>query len=633
MKKIQSLFIAIVLMGSLNAQDKPQYAVFLIPDSLRTNVNSVIREESDYLVITNPGKGKQTIKRVVTILNERASYWLEFEEYFDKFRKIDDIEVNLYDGFGHFIKRTRKRDFQQQSVGDGISLVNDDKIIHAQLRTDKYPATIEIMYEINFAGILEYEDFYPQSPSSSIQNRIYKITTQKTNKVRHKNYRCAIQPVIKEENNQVTYSWEVKNVKNLPRETGAAAEDFPHVIISPSLFSMDDYVGDMSSWESFGKWQTSLISQTNKFPQERIAFYRNLVKDAKSDVEKIQILYDHLQKNYRYVSIQLGIGGWKPFPANFVEQKKYGDCKALSNIMQAMLNAVDIKSNYAIINAGENKMPADENFPYVFANHVILCVPQGKDTVWLECTSRTQPFGRLGPFTENRKAFLITETGGKLVSTPKSQAIDNTISTYSVVQLDEDGSGSANFRMTHSGRFTDYISHYLLEAKEEDKKEFLFNQADFKQGDDLKITANAANRSETIMLEMKYEKVPDFTAGSKHFLSPRMYKFWDQALPKVENRTTDYYFGFPQVQTDTTIYKLPEGYVAETLPKPARIEYPLGVYESNYQFDAAKRELVTTCRITIKKNTIPPDLYQDAAKFFSDVIKEQQQKVIVKKND
>jgi len=112
-----------------------------------------------------------------------------------------------------------------------------------------------------------------------------------------------------------------------------------------------------------------------------------------------------------------------------------------------------------------------------------------------------------------------------------------------------------------------------------------------------------------------------------------MYKFWDKALPKTENRTTDYYFGFPQVQSDTTIYKLPEGYIVETLPKSAHIEYPLGVYESDYKFDSDKKELITTCRILIKQHTIPAALYQDAAKFFSDIIKEQQQKVVVKKND
>ena len=77
----------------------------------------------------------------------------------------------------------------------------------------------------------------------------------------------------------------------------------------------------------------------------------------------------------RYVNIKLGIGGLKPLPATFVDQKKYGDCKALSNYMNALLKAVGIKSYYAIINAGANEEPATPSFPGDNFDHIILCVP------------------------------------------------------------------------------------------------------------------------------------------------------------------------------------------------------------------------------------------------------------------
>ena len=64
-----------------------------------------------------------------------------------------------------------------------------------------------------------------------------------------------------------------------------------------------------------------------------------------------------------------------PFPATFVDEKKYGDCKALSNYMRALLKAVDIPSYYALIRAGENEEPADFDFPHNNFNHAILCVP------------------------------------------------------------------------------------------------------------------------------------------------------------------------------------------------------------------------------------------------------------------
>src|SRR6185312_13501516 len=140
---------------------------------------------------------------------------------------------------------------------------------------------------------------------------------------------------------------------------------------------------------------------------------------------KARFLYNYLQKNVRYVSVQLGIGGYKPFPASFVDEKKYGDCKALSNYMLTLLKTVGIPSYCAVINAGTNAEPADPDFVNDPFNHIILCVPFKNDTTWLECTSATSPFGKLGSFTENRKALLVTEDGGKLVNTPRSTMQDN----------------------------------------------------------------------------------------------------------------------------------------------------------------------------------------------------------------
>ena len=139
---------------------------------------------------------------------------------------------------------------------------------------------------------------------------------------------------------------------------------------------MDGNKGDLATWKDLGIWYSNLCKGSVNLSELTKSLLKEMVKDAKSDREKIKIIYNYLQSNFRYVDISLGIGGYKPFDANFVDTKKYGDCKALSNYMHACLDAVGIVSYPALINAEYNKEPVDPGFPHNSFNHVILCVPR-----------------------------------------------------------------------------------------------------------------------------------------------------------------------------------------------------------------------------------------------------------------
>jgi hypothetical protein len=327
----------------------------------------------------------------------------------------------------------------------------------------------------------------------------------------------------------------------------------------------------------------------------------------------------------------LGIGGFKPFDAAFVDKKKYGDCKALTNYMQAMLDAVGIISYPALVNAEYNQQPVDPSFPHNSFSHVILCAPGNNDTTWLECTSKATEAGVLGSFTENRNALLITPDGGKLVPTPKSDPAENTFHLTTKVILNEDASGESESVMESKGEYKEEIIQYVLNEKKDDQKEYLVKRLGFSQPDQFELTTNRNDHSAKTSFKLEIEKVPEFSAGSKMFLNPRIYKIWSGEFSKDEKRIHSFYFPFPFIKTDTTVYQLPESYTVENLPKSKEQQFKYGSFVTKYNYDEKANTITSTAFLELNQNVIPANDFSDVRKFFSNVIKEYTEKIVIRR--
>jgi hypothetical protein len=607
------------------------YDASTIPAALKENAHSVKREEKIDFEVKDVSDARLTVHEVVTVLDPEAERDLSFYQSTDEFLKLDDAEIKVFDAHGKQLNKYKLKEMRSQGIGDG--LVIDGKAYFFSVTAASYPITVEYDYTLKFKSTLFYPDYQIQDPEQSVEYSKFTATVPSDLDLKYKAQYTAITPAVTNSTKNKTYSWEVKNLPAIPYEEGAVSyrNSYPAVLLSPNKFSMDGNDGNLSSWKNFGEWYAQLSKGSLNLSDQTKSFLKDMVKNAKTNKQKIEILYDYLQKNFRYVSIQLGIGGYKPFDANFVDQKKYGDCKALANYMQAILDAVGIVSYPALINAEYNKQPVDPAFPHNSFNHVILCVPANKDTTWLECTSTSADPGILGRFTENKNALLITPNGGVLVSTPKSIPSENISSLNTKVILKEDASGESESVMISKGEYKDQIINNVMNEKKDDQKEFLVSYMGFLQPDECEINTSRKSDCAQTSFKLNIEKVPEFTAGSKMFLSPRIYKIWSSSLPSTEKRTKAFYFPFPLIKTDTTVYQLPEDYTIANLPEARDEKFDYGVFKTKYLYDEKSNQVTSTAFLELTKNVIPADKFDNARKFFSDVIQEYTEKIVIKK--
>ena len=630
-----ALFIVFTLTNTSYGQDivpKELYTAAGIPDSLKEDANSVVRYSNDEITITAPGQEVIKHHSIITILNENGdNEAVTVLPYNKKYDSYSNIEIKAYNADGMLMKKYHKSDFYDGLAVDDETLVGDERFLYLKHTVANYPTTIELTYEIEVNSFIDPGSWDIKDMEQSVQSESYKVSIKPGLGFKFFNKNIHIKPIKDTTNGFESYLWKINNSRSIKKEVGIQAwAVLPSISFAINKFNCDGYPGDFSTWQGYSKWIYGLHKDVSTLSPARVAEIQKMTDTIKTDKAKAKFLYEYLQKNTRYVSIQLGIGGWKPFDANFVDTKKYGDCKALANYMYALLKAVNIPSYWAVVRAGFNEYGADVDFPHNTFNHEILCVPFKNDTTWLDCTMTTRQFGSPGPFTEDRNALLITEDGGKLVNTPKSIASENQFNSEVHLALDSTGGAKADIRIFSTGEYREeYI--YRASLKQEEQKEKLFHQLNIKQPSVSDIAyAGDVDGVKEMDVKLEYDKFCDIAAGDKLFYHPHAFDLCNITVPVVDKRNTDFYFEFPMQRTCITTIDLPAGYIVETLPANQNLKFTYGNYEVNYTYDAAKNQVISTAKFNLLNHVIPAAKYNEMQQYLDAVAKAQNKKLVIR---
>jgi transglutaminase-like putative cysteine protease len=619
----------------LAAAGDGDYAVFKISPVLLKSANAVIRQQDSRLEINSSKNAVYKDHYVITILNENGDDWADFEEYYTKMRSISSVEGYLYDMMGKQLKKMKFKDLEDLSGVSGSNLIDDYRVKHHNFYYKVYPYTIEYTVEIELKSTLFFPMWSPQEKENlSVEHSTMSIVCPEDYKFRYKAYHYSGDPVITKEKGNNVSTWEASNMTAIIREPYAPLwhELSTVVIFGPTDFQVDDYKGNMASWQDFGKFVYSLKKDRDQLPDQIKKAVHDL-SDGLDTKEKIVRLYQYLQKNTRYISIQLGIGGWQPFDATYVATKAYGDCKALTNYMYSLLKEAGIPSIYTLIRAGSNSGYITDDFPSQQFNHVILCVPQPKDSIWLECTSQTLPAGYLSDFTCNRFALLIDESGGKLVRTPRYGIKENLENRNVKAVLQDNGTLNVNVTTNYGGLQQDEL-HQLINNVSKDKvKEYLHEQLDFATYDISKFDYKenrTALPSIDESLDITVSNYANIT-GKRLFIVPNVMTRTHQKFSVDSTRKFDVVFNLEYQDVDTVEIELPKGYEAETIPKEVSVKSRFGLYSCSVKLTGNK--LYYYRNIERFSGRFPANSYEDLRQFYEAIYKADRNRVVLVKNE
>ena len=629
---IVSVFFTLQVFA--NAGDG-EYAVSKVSAALLKKSNLVIRLEEEFIELQSLEKVAYKHHYVITVLNEEGAKFARLVESYDKFLDIKSIEGVLYDATGNKIKTLKSKDIEDFS-GPSSGLADDSRFKVHNFYYKIYPYTVEYFVETVKKETMFFQSWHPiWDENISVEKSSFSMKVPKDYLLRYKEFNYSTTVSIKEEGDRKIYSWQIINYEAIKREYASPAwsKITPTVLLAPSKFMIEDYSGDMTDWKELGKFQIALNKGRDILPVPVKQKVADLTKDAASLSEKTTLLYNYLQSSTHYISIQLGIGGWRPFEASSVASKAYGDCKALSNYMYALLKEAGIKSYYTLIKAGDNEDDIITDFPSRQFNHAIICVPDGKDTIWLECTSQTKAAGYMGGFTGNRHALLITDDGGKLVSTPVYGLKENLQIRHVKAVLDENAKLTIKSDSYYKGMAQDDLQMMINELSKDKVKESLLEQLDFSTYsiEDFKYKENKSylpSVEET--LDITVSNYATIT-GKRLFIFPNVMTRTNRKLPTDEERKYDIELDYEFKDVDTAEIKIPAGYISEAIPQDVKIESKFGKYNASVKFSGDK---ITYYRsYEHYSGRFPSKDYGDLVKFYEAIYKADRSRVVLVKKE
>lgn len=635
MTRLTILFIFGIISSSFHWGEAgvQMYAIDEIPKELLTNAHAVVRQDKSEVIVKGEKEMVVYITKTITVLSSAGKKFGNVIIKYDGSREISDLKIDLYDAQGKKSKSVAESKIDDVNASTGNTIYDDTRAKIYIPRVIKYPYTISYRYKIYTKNTLLIPSWYPVNnfnvsvQSSSYSYRAPKKYIIKTKKKNLENHNITTK----------TNQFLAKNIQAFTHEEyGPLAVDlFPYVMLSPERFFYEGINGSFSNWKEYGQWVYSeLLKNKDQLPEIIQAEVTSLVNEWDSPYNKAKKIYEYVQKNTEYIQIKNGIHGVEPLAAERVHALKYGDCKALTNYTQALLKLVGIESRYTEVYASkEVKKDYESDFASITqGNHIILCIPQEKDTIWVDCTSDQLPFGFVGSFTDDRKALVISEEGGEIVTTPKYSHQDNLLTVNSKIEIKADGATKTEVNIKNEGLyFFDKIS--LQQMKETDKKSFLqdyfidlFSKEDLEYFD-VKISKERVSVNESL----KFDSKSLATASSRYIILPyKIMKPTIETPPIYKDRKQRVIIKRGLTNEFKTTYTYPKGYTIDSKPSTKTIASPYGKYEISTTF-GGQNALIIKSRVQLYKGEYDKNMYTNFRKFIEEINKIERQKIVLKK--
>ena len=571
-------------------------------------------------------------QQVWRINDNRGKKYANTVVQLDDNTQLTSFLMTVCDANGRELKKIKKGDLQRSEYTS--NLASDAYYLFTDYTPPTYPVIVSIDTEERFTGgFTTFPSFVPQADSDvEVKKARYKLSIPSSMKCRIKQLNTDLQVnKYTDGKGQNVYEASISDMPAVRREPYAPvwSEVAPRIYFAPERFEYLGTSGSLASWRDLGRWQWDMLKDRRELPEDAKRKIHAPTDTCTSARSKVATLYHLLAESTRYVSIQLGIGGLRPFPAAYVWKTGFGDCKALSNYMCAMLKEVGIDAHYTIISTTNRSVPTDHPAGSYF-NHVVCAVPEHRDTLWLECTNPTLPLGYVHEDIAGHQAVVVAPDGGTLVTLPAYDDSQNRQVSTATIALAADGSATMDLcQQSFMQQYENMLS--VARSSQKDQRDVLIQELsipgivirEMTVGESKEDYATPHVDVNAKVTTSQYGSV----SGQRIFVPVCPLHKGYKTLPAAAQRINDVCIYNGYVDIDTIDIVLPEGYKVEALPMPAELKSEFGSFCSNITQNGNK---LTICNsLFMRSGWYDKSKYEELRTFHNAIVALYRQKVVL----
>jgi transglutaminase-like putative cysteine protease len=249
--------------------------------------------------------------------------------------------------------------------------------------------------------------------------------------------------VVRQTGEETTRIWEMRDIGAQPLEalSPGASEEGPYLHLST-----------IGSMEEFGRWYSSLLEGGLMLDENLRLRAQQILERNLTDRDKVQAVYESVQRSTGYIALEFGVHSYRPYPVATVERRGFGDCKDKAAMIVALLRAVGVPAEFAMVRTRSAGNVAAEAYSVQLFNHAMAYVPEFN--LYLDGTAEYATLGELPP--DDQGAVVITvDASGKATrrTVPFSPPEANCISREVKAQVGRDGRVEFSARTGYAGYF------------------------------------------------------------------------------------------------------------------------------------------------------------------------------------